>query len=68
LDTLGKFGVKEIKVDPGDSFDPNFQEAMGFEPSPEKGLNDGVVARMVNRGYLCNSVLLRPIQVTLVKN
>jgi hypothetical protein len=67
LGALGKHGVKEIQASPGDGFDPNFQEAMGFEPPPAEGLADGVVARMVNRGYLLNSMLLRPIQVTLVK-
>ncbi|MDR2199792.1 MAG: nucleotide exchange factor GrpE [Deltaproteobacteria bacterium] len=68
LDVLGKYGVREIKADPGDNFDPNFQEAMGFEPGEAGGLEDGRVARMVNRGYLHNSKLLRPIQVTLVRN
>jgi molecular chaperone GrpE (heat shock protein) len=67
VDALGKWGVKEIRAEPGDSFDPNYQEAMGFEPAPQEGLREGTVARMVNRGYLLNSILLRPIQVTLVK-
>ncbi|MDR2406240.1 MAG: nucleotide exchange factor GrpE [Deltaproteobacteria bacterium] len=67
LDTLGKYGLREIKASPGESFDPNFQEAMGFEPAPQEGINDGTVARMVHSGYLYNSMLLRPIQVTLAK-
>jgi molecular chaperone DnaK len=67
LDTLGKYGLREIKATPGDSFDPNFQEAMGFEPAREENVNDGTVARMVNKGYLYNSMLIRPIQVTLAK-
>ncbi|MDR2340410.1 MAG: nucleotide exchange factor GrpE [Deltaproteobacteria bacterium] len=67
VDTLGKYGLKEIAVSPGDSFDPNFQEAMGFEPAPSDELADGVVARMVNKGYLYDSMLVRPIQVTLVR-
>ncbi|MDR2461184.1 MAG: nucleotide exchange factor GrpE [Deltaproteobacteria bacterium] len=66
LTKLSDYGFKELTVKTGDTFDPKFQEAVGQEPI--EGVNTGLVAKMLSRGYLLHDRLLRPIKVTLVKN
>ncbi|MDR2612116.1 MAG: nucleotide exchange factor GrpE [Deltaproteobacteria bacterium] len=66
LSKLAEHGFRELVCAPGDAFDPNFQEAMGVEPS--ESLPDNAVARMLARGYQLHDRLLRPVKVMLVKN
>ncbi|MDR1081480.1 MAG: nucleotide exchange factor GrpE [Deltaproteobacteria bacterium] len=66
LNKMGDHGFRELKVGPGDPFDPNFHEAVGVEPA--EGLPDGSVARMMSRGYMLHERLLTPAKVNLVKN
>ncbi|MDR1164969.1 MAG: nucleotide exchange factor GrpE [Deltaproteobacteria bacterium] len=66
LNKLSEYGFKEIAANPGDPFDPTFQEALGQEPNPS--LPNGSVARVLSRGYLFYDRLLKPLKVNLVKN
>ncbi|MDR2340409.1 MAG: nucleotide exchange factor GrpE [Deltaproteobacteria bacterium] len=66
LERLSPFGFKELVAAKGDSFDPNFHEAVGSGPEP--GLPEGAISSMVKRGYLLHDRLLRPVIVNLVRN
>ncbi|MDR2350068.1 MAG: nucleotide exchange factor GrpE [Deltaproteobacteria bacterium] len=66
MNKMGDHGFREAVVRPGDPFDPNFQEAVGQEPSSE--FPDGRVTRVLSRGYLFHDRLLRPAKVMLAKN
>ena len=52
-------------VDPqGKPFDPNLHEAMATEPAAQKE-DDGLVARVYQRGYVFHGELLRPARVVV---
>ncbi len=59
--SLQKQGVEAIES-LEKSFDPNFHEAVGQEPSP---LPSGVISREHTRGYTLHGRLLRPARVVL---
>jgi molecular chaperone GrpE len=66
LDRLGDWGLKEVKAERGQSFDPNLHEAISQEPDPD--LTDMTIKQPVGRGYTLHQRLLRPAQVIVVKN
>ncbi|MDR1487103.1 MAG: nucleotide exchange factor GrpE [Deltaproteobacteria bacterium] len=65
LDSLSEYGLKEIAPQPGQTFDPNFHEAIGQEPSE---LPDKSISRLVSKGYALHQRLLKPAKVMVAKN
>jgi molecular chaperone GrpE len=64
LDLLKKRGVKPIEA-LGETFDPNFHEAVIHEASDEH--REGEVMQELQRGYLLGDRLLRPAMVKVAK-
>ena len=63
IDIFGKFGIEEI--DPtGESFDPNYHQAMSMVESEEE-VNK--VLSVMQKGYKLNKRVLRPALVTVSK-
>ena len=54
-------GVSEMKVAPGDAFDPSLHEAIGREHSGDHP--EGAVTQVVQKGYLAGDAALRPARV-----
>ncbi len=63
-DLLAKRGVTPIEA-VGRPFDPQFHQAMTYEPSP--GRAEGEVLEVVRRGYMHGGRLLRPAMVKVAK-
>jgi molecular chaperone GrpE len=64
LNTLEKNGVR--KFDPsGETFDPNFQQAMHEVPDPS--VPPGTVVQVVQAGYMIGERILRPALVAVSK-
>jgi molecular chaperone GrpE len=57
-------GVQPIEAQ-GKEFDPNFHEAMLYEPSP--GAPEGQVLEELQRGYMLHDRVLRPTRVRVAK-
>lgn len=64
LDSLMKFGLAVMEI--GTSSDPNIHLAMGTESNP--GLSNGMVSRVLLKGYLLGERVFRTAQVVVVKN
>lgn len=64
LQILEQEGVTPIDAD-GKEFDPNFHEAMFYEPSP--GASDGEILDELQRGYMIHDRVLRPTRVKVAK-
>lgn len=62
FDILKKFGLEEIVVVPGQPFDPAQQEAVGETESDQPA---GTIAEQLERGYLLNGRVLKPVKVKL---
>ena len=60
LDSLEKSGVKQVNPE-GESFNPEFQQAISMVPSPEHEPN--TVIQVFQKGYTLNDRLLRPAMV-----
>lgn len=60
---LGKFGVTEISP-VGESFDPQFHEALSVQPA-SAGEPAGSVLTVIQKGYQLNGRLLRPARVVV---
>lgn len=59
---MEKFGVEQL--DPaGETFDPEYHEAMSMQPSAEHAPN--TVVNVVQKGYLLNGRVLRPAMVVV---
>lgn len=63
-DVLRKYGLREVEVKIGDSFDPKTQEAIGLVDSDN---TSGSVAEEVERGYYFHDKVIRPAQVKVAK-
>lgn len=59
-DVLTSEGVEEIEAE-GSTFDPNLHEAVEIS----QGEKDGVVLKVLRRGYKINDKVLRPVQVAV---
>ncbi len=57
---LKQFGLEEVETE-GVLFDPSVHESMGFEEISDK--DDGVVTRVIQRGYKLKGKLVRPAKV-----
>ncbi|MDR1678143.1 MAG: nucleotide exchange factor GrpE [Deltaproteobacteria bacterium] len=66
LDMLADWGLKEVLVERGQPFDPNFHEAIGQDLDPE--LQDNAVIKQVSKGYTLHNRLLRPAKVIVAKH
>ncbi|MGR8948644.1 MAG: nucleotide exchange factor GrpE [Gammaproteobacteria bacterium] len=64
-DALEKRGVNEINPI-GESFDPEFHQAMMMEESVE--VEAGKILRVMQKGYLLNDRLIRPAMVVVAKS
>lgn len=60
LEAVSRNGLSPVG-EVGDEFNPQFHEAIGFEPNPE--LPSGAVSKILQRGYKLNDRLLRPAKV-----
>lgn len=65
LKALAAAGLEEIPAD-GKKFDPYVHDCIQQVPDAE--LEDGLVKEVVRRGYRLQDRILRPAQVTVVKN
>jgi len=65
LDTLKKHGLSRIEVEPGEEFDPKWQEAM-YEEERED-MERGRVCQIIQTGYTLHDRLLRPAKVIVSK-
>jgi molecular chaperone GrpE len=64
FDVLSRAGLERIEAQ-GQSFDPQYHEAIGEAESEE--IDEGLVARVVQTGYLLHGQLLRPARVIVAK-
>lgn len=64
LQILEGEGVTPIDA-AGKDFDPNFHEAMLYEPSP--GVSEGQILDELQRGYMLQDRVLRPTRVKVAK-
>lgn len=65
VDVLKKNGLETVES-VGQSFDPNFHEAMAQQPA--EGKEDGEVIVEYQKGYVLNGRLLRASKVVIAKN
>jgi molecular chaperone GrpE len=61
-DTLMRFGLKPIESK-GQTFDPNYHQAVSTEPSDD--LEENTVVQEMRKGYTLNGRLLRPAMVSV---
>lgn len=61
---LTQVGVEQIKVEPGQAFDPNYHEGAGVRFGDVDG---PTIAAVVQPGYLHENELLRPASVVVVR-
>ena len=59
-----KFGLEEVNPE-GQSFDPEYQQAMSMQEVA--GVESGTVVTVVQKGYVLNGRLLRPAMVIVAK-
>ncbi|QEP41976.1 nucleotide exchange factor GrpE [Ectothiorhodospiraceae bacterium BW-2] len=60
LATLEKFDIKAVG-EPGESFNPDYHQAVSMQPSAEYPANS--IAVVMQKGYLLNERLIRPAMV-----
>jgi len=65
MKTLDARGVSALDVQPGDDFDPAFQEAVTHEENPE--YSDSQVIEVVQTGYKLKDRVIRPALVRVAK-
>lgn len=65
LETLEKHGLKQLRA-MGESFDPNYHEAMATEQA--EGKKDEEIIKVHQNGYMLNDRLVRPAKVVIAKN
>jgi molecular chaperone GrpE len=58
---MAREGVSSMDVQPGDSFDPNYHQAVLHSPSPAYG--EGQVVDVLQGGYMLGEMVLRPAMV-----
>jgi molecular chaperone GrpE len=61
LTALEKDGLAVLEVEAGDTFDPNYHQALTHEPDAD--YDEGVIIQVVQRGYMLDEVVLRPALV-----
>lgn len=63
--SMAKHDVEVLDIQPGDDFDPNFQEALTHEDSEK--YSDGQVIEVVQTGYKLKDRIIRPACVRVAK-
>ena len=63
--TMAKQNVEVLDIQPGDDFDPNYQEAVSHEDNEE--YSDGQVIEVVQTGYKLKERIIRPACVRVAK-
>lgn len=63
-DILRKRGLEQIKIKPGEKFNPEKHESLG---ETEADFPEGTIAEEVQKGYLLREKVLRPVRVRLSK-
>lgn len=63
--TMAKQNVEVLDIQPGDEFDPNYQEALTHEDSED--FTDGQVIEVVQTGYKLKDRIIRPACVRVAK-
>jgi molecular chaperone GrpE len=58
---LEKDGLAVVEVEAGETFDPNYHQALTHEPNAD--YDEGVIIQIVQRGYTLDEVVLRPALV-----
>lgn len=58
--------INKITADIGQKFDPHIHQAM-FEQPAEEGQETGVIASIIQPGYVINDRILRPVMVGITK-
>lgn len=71
LDTLDKFGVKQLNPE-GEIFNPSFHEALSMQEiqlmeAAEPSVRDNQILNVAQKGYLLHERLLRPARVIIAK-
>ena len=66
LDTLKKHGLEAIECTHGESFDPNWHEALAEEERED--LEAGKVCQIMQKGYTYNDRVVRPTKAMVSKN
>ncbi|ANS86178.1 nucleotide exchange factor GrpE [Vibrio scophthalmi] len=64
VDTLAKFGLKEINPE-GEAFNPEYHQAMSIQESPDHASN--TVMFVMQKGYELNGRVVRPAMVMVAK-
>ncbi len=66
LSVLGRHGVTPVAPEIGDTFDPQFHQAMFEAPVP--GTKAGQIIQVMTEGFVLHDRLLRPAQVGVSSN
>ena len=61
---LKEDGIEEIKAE-GEKFNPEFHESI--EEIEKEGAESGMIAEVLEKGYLLNGRVIRPVKVKVVK-
>jgi len=64
-DTLAKFGLKEIELNVGDNFDPNYHEALMLDN--KDNFENNQVTQILQKGYILHDRVIRPSKVSVNK-
>lgn len=65
-DTLERYGVAEIVVNEGDSFDPNLHQALETVETQDESQNEKI-AHVMQKGYKMKDTIIRPVKVKTFK-
>ena len=63
--TFARFSIEEVSPEPGDKLDPEQHQAMTIEETTE--IEPNRICRVIQKGYLLHSRLLRPAMVIVAK-
>lgn len=64
-ETLKKHGLEKITANAGDAFNPAYHEAIALVDGNDKP--EGMVAEVMETGYILNGKVLKPARVTVTK-
>jgi molecular chaperone GrpE len=64
LTLLKRWGLEEMKVEPGEPFNPHFHEAV--ETSKDEGKTENTISAVLEKGYLLHGKVLKPAKVKVV--
>lgn len=65
MQTLKEYDLDEINPNPGEEFDPKYHESLETVPGKEE--DDGKIASVIRKGYLLETIVLRPAHVRVYR-